>query len=295
MQTEKVKQRLFEHLEAARLHYNIADTQWLFIAACGSMNYNLDGPQSDIDSKLVILPTLDDLIDNKKLHHLHIMDDNQEHCEVKDLKNYLSILMKQNINFLEVFFTDYVIVNPMYQAEMQQLTEQVHKLVFLDPVRTLHSVKGMLHTKHHQIFESSPGRSANIEKYGYDGKSLCHLLRLKYFTLDFIDRVSGDDYKKLIWYDDGSMAYNLLMYAKNHQFSAIDVQYLANYVLQTMDNTIDGFINAISKDGFSFNWYLFDKPVTLKDIRLYHKNLCQQMQDNATELIKRSILQKEVL
>lgn len=45
-----------------------------FIALYGSQNYQLDTENSDVDSKMLVIPTLDDLIRGTMISYEHIMD-----------------------------------------------------------------------------------------------------------------------------------------------------------------------------------------------------------------------------
>ena len=53
----RVRKRLKEHLDEALQNPKIHD--WFMIAVNGSYNYDMDTPQSDIDSKLLVIPSLE--------------------------------------------------------------------------------------------------------------------------------------------------------------------------------------------------------------------------------------------
>lgn len=56
------------------------------IFAFGSVNYKLDYENSDLDTKLIVLPTLKDICLAKRPVSTVIVRDNNEHIEVKDLR-----------------------------------------------------------------------------------------------------------------------------------------------------------------------------------------------------------------
>lgn len=58
----KIMKRLSEHLEAVRDKH----PEWVGIFLQGSQNYNLDYEGSDIDSKLIVLPSFEDFVLNKR-------------------------------------------------------------------------------------------------------------------------------------------------------------------------------------------------------------------------------------
>ena len=81
----------------------------------GSMNYGLfeDGV-SDIDTKAIYVPTYQELVFNEPISRKYTFKDTQEQIEVKDLRLMVEMWKKQNINFLEILFTDYAWINPKY-------------------------------------------------------------------------------------------------------------------------------------------------------------------------------------
>lgn len=103
--------RLQEHLDAVRSKHS----EWVGIFLQGSQNYHLDYAGSDIDSKLIVLPSFDDFALNRQPYsYTHVME-NEEHVDVKDIRLMFSCFRKQNINFLEILFTHFFIVNPVYE------------------------------------------------------------------------------------------------------------------------------------------------------------------------------------
>lgn len=251
MDVSKVQARLQEHLVETMKELKVTD--WFFISACGSMNYNLDDESSDIDSKLIIIPTLDDIIDHKEPNYLHIMSDNGEHCEVKGLAHYMSIVRKQNINFTEVFFTDNILVNPKYEKEFYALRKHVEELVFLDPLASIYCPLGMMRTKYNQMFKESDGRKENIEKYGYDTKSFLHLNRLANFVDRFINALDKTPYRELITYPTGSDEHKVLMGVKHGAVSAEKAEVLAKRAIESTKIKVDVFGGRI-KENLRFSW-----------------------------------------
>lgn len=75
---------MLNHLIDSRKYFS--DNQIAFLALQGSQNYNLDTTFSDIDTKLILLPSLNDLIFNKKAVSTTHVRDNNEHTDWKDLR-----------------------------------------------------------------------------------------------------------------------------------------------------------------------------------------------------------------
>lgn len=97
-------------------HYHYVNTNFLsennsftpiYISPYGSMNYGIFKPDiSDIDTKLIVLPSYEQLIWGKRLSTEYKIP-NGELCNVMDIRHYIDNLLKQSINFLETLFSNY--------------------------------------------------------------------------------------------------------------------------------------------------------------------------------------------
>lgn len=181
----RINRRLREHLSEA-LSSNPKIKDWFIIAANGSINYDLDYEDSDIDSKLLVIPDIHQLIWNDTHNYLHVMSDNEEHCEVKDVRNYFHTILKQNINFVETLFSDYVVVNPKYVDIWEAFLAMREEIAFYDPIAAMNCMVGMMRQKQIDMVSMSPGRKEAIEKYGYDVKNYHHIWRLHLFFMDYL-------------------------------------------------------------------------------------------------------------
>lgn len=79
---ERIMKRLKEHYQILQEKgYEIVG---LFLQ--GSQNYNLDYELSDVDSKAIVLPSLDDILLNKPMTSTTLVLDNNEHIDIKDIR-----------------------------------------------------------------------------------------------------------------------------------------------------------------------------------------------------------------
>ena len=179
-----------EHLKYGLECYPNHD--WFVISLQGSQNYHMDDEQSDIDTKLLLLPSVDELIFNKKpISHTLVME-NEEHVDCKDIRLYFNTFRKQNINFVEILFSDYVIVNPKYAYCWNMLVNNNEKLAHMNPLAAIKCMCGMCHEKSKDLTREFPAKKELVKKYGYDSKQLCHILRIQ----DFLERyIVGEKYK----------------------------------------------------------------------------------------------------
>ena len=78
----------------------------------GSQNYNLDTDESDVDTISIFVPSCNYAIIHRPENKCHIMDDEMcagEHCNIKDIRNWVNEILKSNPNAIEILFTDYFI------------------------------------------------------------------------------------------------------------------------------------------------------------------------------------------
>lgn len=192
-----INYRLGEHLQEAKKRYNLNgdDRDWFVICLQGSQNYGLADEESDIDSKLLIIPSLEEMALNKKTISTTMVMPNEEHCDVKDVREYFKIFRKSNINFVEILWTDYWIANPKYMHLWLELRRRREELARYNPKAAVSCMKGMASEKLHALDHEYPSRMEYIKKYGYDPKQLSHLVRIKYFIQNY---VAGELYEKCI-------------------------------------------------------------------------------------------------
>ena len=178
-------------------HYNEAlkyfpEEQIVGVFLQGSQNYELDYEGSDVDTKLIVVPSFKDICLNKKPVSTTHVRANDEHTDWKDVRLYMETFRKQNLNFLEILFTDYYIVNPMYKEEWDRLVAAREFIARMNVHRAVKSMKGIAMEKYHAMEHRYPAKIDIIDMYGYDGKQVSHLIRV----YDYLRRyIAGEPYK----------------------------------------------------------------------------------------------------
>ena len=135
----------------------------------GSQNYGLDYEGSDIDTKLIVVPSFADICLNRKPISTTYVRENNEHTDWKDIRLYMETFRKQNLNFLEILFTEFYIINPMYKEEWMRLVANRERIARMNPFRAVKSMKGIAHEKYAAMEKPYPSKIDLIEKYGADG------------------------------------------------------------------------------------------------------------------------------
>ena len=190
---EWIMARLDEHYEEAKTLIDESRIVGLFCQ--GSQNYGLDYEGSDIDTKLIIVPTFEDIAFNKKPISTTHVRQNNEHIDLKDVRLYIETFRKQNLNFLEILFTPYKIVNPQYAEFWQKLVDAREDIAHYDIHRSIKSMKGIALEKYHAMEHKYPSKVEIIEKYSYDSKQLHHLLRVEEYLRRY---VNGESYESCL-------------------------------------------------------------------------------------------------
>ena len=140
---EEVQKRVQEHYDWAAERYEVVG---VFLQ--GSWNYGegLVDEESDVDTKCLILPTFEDFCLGRKLvSTTHIME-NDEHLDLKDLRLYMDNFKKQNVNFVEILFTEYYVLNPKYEKVFQKLFDNRELVGRYDMRAALNCICGMAYT-----------------------------------------------------------------------------------------------------------------------------------------------------
>ena len=182
--------RVREHYAEALEHFPEDRIVGIFLQ--GSQNYKLDLPTSDVDTKLIVVPTFEDIaLARQPVSTTHIRA-NEEHIDFKDVRLYMETFRKQNLNFLEILFTRYFILNPLYEEEWMRLVEAREFIARMNPHRAVKSMKGIAMEKYHAMEHRYPSKVEIIDRMGYDPKQTHHLVRVD----DYLTRyIAGESYE----------------------------------------------------------------------------------------------------
>ena len=152
-------------------------------------------PSSDVDTKLIVVPTFEEIAFNHKAHSTTHVRENDEHIDFKDIRLMLGTFRKQNLNFLEILFTPYKILNPKYAEEWMRLETKREKIAHYNKFAAVKAMKGVALEKYHAMEHRYPAKIEIIDKIGYDPKQLHHLLRVE----DYLRRyIAGESYEKCL-------------------------------------------------------------------------------------------------
>lgn len=157
----------------------------IFVGMYGAQNYSLQSESSDYDFKAIVTPCLDDIVFNKKPVSTTIeIEDGL--CDVKDIRLMMGCWKKQNVNFVELLFTDCKWVSSDYKEILQPLFTHREEIVHYDEKHAINCIRGMMMEKYHALFKPYPAQKEVVEKYGYAAKQLSHIFRLEDLVSKYI-------------------------------------------------------------------------------------------------------------
>lgn len=231
MKTQSIMDRVRDHYNEALNYFQEDRIVGIFLQ--GSQNYGLEIPGSDVDTKLIVVPSFKEIAMNYKAHSTTHIRENEEHIDFKDIRLYMQTFRKQNLNFLEILFTDFKIVNPLYQEQWQRLVEEREAIARFNPYRGIQSMKGVALEKYHALEHEYPSKVEVIKKYGYDPKQLHHLRRVE----DYLERyLQGESYNSCL--NPGPLREELLA-IKMGKYSLEEAHYIAERSIKNIERLVE--------------------------------------------------------
>ena len=169
MMKEKIFKTLKEHEEYVRAYYPTTTILGTFLY--GSQNYQIDTPESDVDTITILIPSFEDLVFGEYVSKELIMPaGTHEHCIVKDIREIVKQWKKQSLNFLEILFTDYYILNPTFQKEWDEILKEREFIARMDLNKAIKAIYGQ--AKHTYLQDKT------------DKKKQANALRMFFFLQD---------------------------------------------------------------------------------------------------------------
>lgn len=262
-----IMRRIQEHYDAAAAI--IPKDRIVGIFLQGSQNYGMATDKSDVDTKCIIIPSFEDIVFNKPpISTTHILP-NDEHIDLKDIRLIFGNFRKQNINYIEILFTKYFILNPKYEKFWNELIEEREAIAKYNMYTAVKAIKGMAMDKYHALEHPYPNKAEVLAQYGFDPKQLHHLGRLYYFLYDYL--YSQKTYAEMLKLK-GTKKYDLLdiknggdPYLNVYPMSLKDAREWGKIYFETITRTADNYCNLHSDLKNKPDQYvdkLFDKVQT---------------------------------
>lgn len=236
---EWIKNEMREHLKESIKRRHGCRIVGLFYQ--GSGNYGLDTANSDVDTKLILVPGFRDIaMNNKPISTTHIRE-NEAHTDEKDIRLYIDTFRKQNLNFLEILFTPYYYINDAFAEQWARLVEAREEIAHMNVWRAVQSMYGIAKEKYHAFEHPYPSKLDILAKHGYDAKQLHHLLRVEEYLCRYIDGERYEDCLK-------SRFPEYLIDVKQFRYSYKEAVLVRDEAMKRIDAVCKNFLNSHIQD-----------------------------------------------
>ena len=261
MTYNKIMERLQHDYAITRAKYEV-----LGVFLFGSQNYNCQTETSDIDTKVIVIPTLDEMILGQiKINETIFRGDGE--ITIFDIKHMHDYIKKQNINFLEILFTDYYIINPKYETIWNDMRKYAEKIARLNEFAAVQCINGVFMNKYKKLFHAVPSNTEAIEKYGYDGKALADCVRLYQVVTHYIQHSSYAECLKL---DDCIVDYIMSFKTYKKPFTVEEVCKFASFLKDNMDFIVTEY-NKTHEEVIDYDALKMIDRITIDCCRAYIK------------------------
>lgn len=231
------KEKILQRLEHDFKYVSDKGYKVLGVFLQGSQNYGLDYEGSDIDTKCVVIPSLDEIIMAKQPVSTTLILEDKSHIDVKDIRLLWQCFKRQNVNFLEVIFTDYYYINDTYKNLWTKVIEMSEDIAHYNINRTVSVIYHIMTEKRKALCHPYPTIKDKIDKYGYDNKQLHHIIRYLDFLRNYINGVPFKDCLTLV-----NKEY-LIDVKKNYVYTVEEAIKLSDYCVESALNYKNEFIS----------------------------------------------------
>lgn len=166
-----IQEKLCQHYRVACNHFGEDVVLGVFLY--GSQNYGTNTEVSDVDTKCILIPDLYHLACKPyKTKHLKVGFDGGV-CECMTIQHMVANWKKQNINFVEILFTPYYIINPKFVLIWDKFVcDNREDIAHYDVKKAILS---MAHQALHTL-QQDPSNKKKQMNFLRIHKSLCRLL-----------------------------------------------------------------------------------------------------------------------
>ena len=210
----------------------------LVVNLYGSQNYEMETENSDFDFKAIVLPSIDDVIYNRKPVSTSI-EFNGGLIDIKDIRLMWDNYKKQNPNFIETLFTPYCYVNPKYANDWFDMRDLAEEISHADPAKAVKAMYGMALEKQHALCKPYPSKLELIEKYGYDSKQLSHIIRLYTLAVNYI---KGETYRDCLVPNEFTKDLCIKIKTYNTRLTVEKAQEMAENYMLYFKSVVDRFL-----------------------------------------------------
>lgn len=257
---EETLRKVFEHAKRVDAWCSEHGGIRVMTALFGSQNYGLDNANSDVDTKSIIVPDLNDWAwgDIDKYNTTIVMPDGS-HAETKTLVDMCKQYIKSNINFIETLYTPYIDIAPCWEWLYNAFLDVRDKVSRHNLYKMAQTWLGYERQSLERAFNNTSESLGYRSDCGYNPKALMSAFRVKESFIRF--------------------------FQFNQPFDeAIDVSDMRNYFLGIKENPMSLDVATIYKYDLlkwieSAKTYVKDNFVDKEvfNVDFYFKSLCKEV------------------
>lgn len=191
-------------------------------ALVGSHNYGLANEESDLDYKVFVTPTFEELYSGTRYAKSIITT--TEDNDIHDVRKLTDLLFKANINFLEVLVSNDLYI-PTGNTEMHSIIKLKKEIFKMNLPHLYNACKGMYFNKMKEIGKGTEGTQHLVDKYGYDTKQATHAMRVIKTAIKF-ESTNFEDFDNSIRYYDDEL--KLMLNIRHGEYTRKEFEEIAN-------------------------------------------------------------------
>ena len=153
----------------------------------GSANYRLDTEDSDVDTIVLIAPSIEDVVGCAKPIRQTFITGEGEHIDIKDFRLFINELRKMNPGLLEILFTKFFEVNKDFDKYFMVLRGNNEIIARYNRNRLVNNIYNMGRQAYQRLEARTPRTKDIIDEYGYNPKNLYHLIRMEKMLKRYIN------------------------------------------------------------------------------------------------------------
>lgn len=146
----------------------------------GSQNYHLSDKESDVDTVVLVAPTLKEITTNKKPISKTYIQPNGEHTTIKDIRLFVEGVKKGRLECLEILHTVYFIINENWRNHF------AFNYFFFYFIKQNKEKIARLNER--AVIQASTGMIKSCNRKNAKPKDLYHSMRLKSFLQKYMNK-----------------------------------------------------------------------------------------------------------
>ena len=169
-------------MEKVQQHYEVAknfvpENQIVGVFLVGSQNYGLDTFNSDVDTKCIYVPSMNDILYMRHPLSAEVeVGEDGGHISFVDIREFMRQIRKQNPNALEVLFTEYWERNCDFEQSWYKLYCWREHIAHYHQAAAIDTARYCAHSYY-----------TRMVRQGYTQKNLVNILRLEAMIVEYLE------------------------------------------------------------------------------------------------------------